>query len=66
MKKAIIRFTTKQGFTARPDLKLSGGWDYLRNVAREALAINHADAYTYSIEKDGHVQHYSADSHQRI
>jgi hypothetical protein len=66
MKKPIIRFTTKQGYTARPDIRAAGGWDFLQRVAREALAIHHADAYTYSIEKDGRVRHFSADHHHEI
>ncbi len=66
MKKSIIRFTTKQGYTARPDIRLAGGLDYLERVARETLRINHADAYTFGIEHGGSIRHYSADSGKRL
>lgn len=64
--KAIIRFTTKQGFTARPDIRVAGSLEFCRKVAKDALAIHHADAYTYSIQIGKSVRHFSADYHHEI
>jgi hypothetical protein len=65
--KTIIRFTTKQGFTARPDVSLRT--ENLVNaqcLAKTILSTNYYDSYTYSIEFKKNIFHYSAQSHKSI
>jgi hypothetical protein len=64
--KNTIRFTTKQGNTARPDITVHGGEDYAQRVAKETLAIHAVDTYTYTIERGGKSRHYFATNHKPL
>lgn len=56
----IVRYTTKQGMTALPDEKITGFATYagVLKAAREKAKTG--DCYTFSIEADKKINHYSA------
>lgn len=60
-KKSIIRFTTKMGMTARADIKAHGTFQELKQIAFDA---DKGDSYTYSIEHEKMVYHFSATSNK--